>query len=69
MVIRQGRFGKFAACPNYPECKNTKPVDKDGNPVEKTETAEKTGEILASMGYNVQVAHRDLALATTVVDD
>jgi DNA topoisomerase-1 len=50
MVIRQGRFGKFAACPNYPECKNTKPVDKDGNPVEKTETAEKTGEICEKCG-------------------
>ena len=43
MVIRQGRFGKFAACPNYPTCKNTKPIDKDGKLVEKTETAEKTG--------------------------
>ena len=35
MVIRQGRFGRFAACPNYPTCKNTKPIDKDGNLVEK----------------------------------
>lgn len=25
MVIKYGRFGKFLACPNYPECKNTKP--------------------------------------------
>ena len=24
MVIKSGRFGKFLACPNYPECKNTK---------------------------------------------
>ena len=31
MVIKSGRFGKFAACPKYPECKNTKPLDKDGN--------------------------------------
>ena len=30
MVIKNGRFGKFAACPNYPECRNTKPLDKDG---------------------------------------
>ncbi|MBQ7603492.1 MAG: type I DNA topoisomerase [Clostridia bacterium] len=35
MVIRQGRFGRFAACPNYPTCKNTKPIDKDGNLIEK----------------------------------
>ena len=26
MIIKNGRFGKFAACPNYPECKNTKPL-------------------------------------------
>lgn len=24
MVIKKGRFGKFLACPNYPECKTTK---------------------------------------------
>ena len=26
MVVKNGRFGKFAACPNYPQCKNTKPL-------------------------------------------
>ena len=25
MVIKIGRFGKFLACPGFPECKNTKP--------------------------------------------
>ena len=30
MIIKSGRFGKFAACPGYPECKNTKPLAKDG---------------------------------------
>lgn len=25
MVIKKGRFGKFLACPGFPECKNTKP--------------------------------------------
>ena len=25
MVIKRGRFGKFLACPGYPECKNTMP--------------------------------------------
>ena len=46
MVLKQGRFGKFAACPNYPACKNTKPVDKDGKPIEKQAAEEpvKTGE-------------------------
>lgn len=26
MVIKHGRFGKFLACPGYPECKNTKRI-------------------------------------------
>ena len=29
MVIKSSRFGKFLACPGYPECKNTKPVPED----------------------------------------
>ncbi len=28
MVIKHGRFGAFAACTGYPECKNTKPIVK-----------------------------------------
>ena len=26
MVVKVGRYGKFLACPGYPECKNTKPL-------------------------------------------
>ncbi len=26
MVVKTGRFGKFLACPGYPECKTTKPL-------------------------------------------
>ena len=26
MVYKMGRFGRFLACPNFPECKNTKPI-------------------------------------------
>lgn len=26
MVIKYGRFGKFLACPGFPECRNTKPL-------------------------------------------
>ena len=26
MVIKRGRYGKFLACPGYPECKNAKPI-------------------------------------------
>ena len=33
MVIKTGRFGRFLACPGYPECKNTKPLvaETEGN--------------------------------------
>ena len=37
MVIKNGRYGKFAACPNYPECKNTKPLEAPST--EKTDAA------------------------------
>ena len=29
MVIKQGRFGKFLACPGFPECRNAKPLLRD----------------------------------------
>ena len=35
MVYKNGKFGKFLACPNYPECKNTKTIDKDGKVTEQ----------------------------------
>ena len=33
MVIKTGRFGKFLACPGYPECKTTKPLVEETNAV------------------------------------
>lgn len=51
MVIKTGRYGKFLACPGYPECKNTKPIIEEvgadcpecGNPLiyRKTKTGKK----------------------------
>lgn len=35
MIVREGRFGKFAACPNYPECKNTHHLNKENSKGEK----------------------------------
>ena len=40
MIFKNGRYGRFAACPNYPECKNTKQLNKSG-----TAEAEKEPEI------------------------
>ena len=31
MIYKNGKFGRFLACPNYPGCKNTKAIDKNGN--------------------------------------
>lgn len=51
MVIKSGRFGKFLACPGYPECKNTKkimtstgaPCPECGKPITKQKS--KKGKI------------------------
>ena len=37
MVVRNGRFGRFAACPGYPQCRSTVPLDKEGNAVVRSE--------------------------------
>ncbi len=29
MVIKSGRYGKFLACPGYPDCKNAKPITSE----------------------------------------
>ncbi len=38
MIYKDGRFGRFLACPNYPTCRSTKAIDKEGRPIEKQET-------------------------------
>jgi DNA topoisomerase-1 len=44
MVIKLGRYGKFLACSNYPECKNTKPLESE---VEETdEVCSKCGKAM-----------------------
>ena len=35
MVYKNGRFGRFLACSNYPNCRNTMAIDKNGKPQEK----------------------------------
>ena len=43
MIIKLGRFGKFMACSNYPECKNTKQIGDDGK-IEEPETTDEKCE-------------------------
>lgn len=40
LIVKNGRFGKFAACPSYPECKFTLPLDRSGNIIKKEEQTE-----------------------------
>ncbi len=35
MIIRDGRYGKFLACPNYPKCKNIKNLQENNKVVAK----------------------------------
>ncbi len=53
MVVKKGRFGRFAACPNYPECKNTKQLDQSGNIVEKKPDVVAEGMVCPECGGKV----------------
>lgn len=58
MVYKTGRFGRFLACPNYPTCKNTKTIDKDGKPVEKEEKVlENAGFTCERCGAEMVIRH------------
>jgi DNA topoisomerase-1 len=37
MVIRWGRRGRFLACSGYPQCRNTRPLEGDGEPLPAVE--------------------------------
>jgi DNA topoisomerase-1 len=55
MIIKTGRFGRFLACSNYPECKNTKNIGADGK-VEK-EQPEISNEPCDKCGKPMVVRH------------
>ena len=61
MVIKNGRYGKFAACPNFPKCKNTKPL------VARTESAPDADEKKAPQivsGMKCEKCGADMVLRT-----
>ena len=35
MVYKNGKHGRFLACPSFPNCRNTKTLDENGNVIEK----------------------------------
>jgi DNA topoisomerase-1 len=49
MVIKMGRYGKFMACSNYPECKHTKPTGEEAKLEQalSNETCENCGKPMA----------------------
>ncbi len=46
LVIRKGRYGEFIACSNFPKCKYSRNIDKDG----KVEEPETTDEVCDKCG-------------------
>ncbi|MBI2636780.1 MAG: type I DNA topoisomerase [Parcubacteria group bacterium] len=53
MIIKTGRYGRFLACTGFPDCKNTKPINGNGEPEEPETTDEKCPEC----GSPMQVKH------------
>jgi DNA topoisomerase I len=56
MKVKLGRFGKFLACSNYPDCKNTKPIESEK---EKEEDAKMLtpGEKCLECGKELIIKH------------
>lgn len=62
MVYKNGRYGKFLACPNFPKCRNTKALDDNGNVISVTDKtadlpAEETNEVCEKCGKPMVVKH------------
>jgi len=61
MVVKNGRFGKFAACPNYPACKNTKPLTSSTASSENA-NSEKSAPVIAD--FKCELCGSDMVLRT-----
>ena len=63
MIVKNGRFGKFAACPNYPKCRNTKPLTENKpQAVEEEEKVEKKQPQIAD--FKCELCGGDMVLRT-----
>ena len=58
MVIKEGRYGKFLACPKFPNCRNTKQID------EKPKTPEQQAEekMLETVNIKCDKCGKDMVL-------
>lgn len=64
MIVRNGRYGKFAACPNYPNCKNTKPLTSPENAGESTEETETVEKKVVSAGFKCELCGSEMVERT-----
>ncbi len=64
MIVRNGRFGKFAACPNYPTCRNTRPLTAPAaqETSESEEKEEKKEPVIAD--FKCEKCGSDMVLRT-----
>ena len=48
IVYRDGKFGRFLACSNFPQCKNTKNINQVQNQVTETGICPKCGGVVSA---------------------
>lgn len=48
MVYREGKFGRFLACSNFPQCKNTKNISSNTNQISETGVCPKCAGVVAA---------------------
>ncbi|MBQ7173258.1 MAG: type I DNA topoisomerase [Clostridia bacterium] len=64
MIVRNGRFGKFAACPNYPTCRNTKPLTATPEPKEEEEEEKEEKKAPVIADFKCEKCGSDMVLRT-----
>ncbi len=62
MVVKSGKFGKFAACPNYPTCRNTKPLNSPEKKEEKEVREEAVSPVVAD--FKCEICGSDMVQRT-----
>ena len=63
MVVRTSKFGKFAACPNFPKCRNTKPLAPVEEQKVELEKKEQKKEVIAD--FKCEKCGSDMVLRTS----
>jgi DNA topoisomerase-1 len=63
MVVRTSKYGKFAACPNFPKCRNTKPLTTPEEQKPDAEKKEQKKEVIAD--FKCEKCGSDMVLRTS----